>query len=306
MSFAKSSQTKYKGNSRITRQLMLVVLLKVLLVLVVLLLVACEGSGVSLEAPTPVPAQAVATNSGLTHLETMSPPSQTQQPVSEFTLLGSNVISSTIDTIVDTNIMGIYKYNGAKYLRAPFINVVVSDANGSDLAAKQALTRPGLVAPGSLIPFRASFSTLFDNLPDNLDNLEFTISAEEADSQWLSWHSTDFEVTNTSMTSGTASEPLRVLGTVINRGENDASDIEVLAVLYDEQGEIVGVESTIVASFLDSAEFVYDEQGNLTGIASTTPFGSSDLPPGASKPFSIEFYGVARAARFDIVVDGEM
>jgi hypothetical protein len=205
--------------------------------------------------------------------------SPTAQPAqapggSQFQVLQTNTYA---DSLSDANYVGVIRYTGSAILGGPKIVATRTDSSGKVLDT--ATTYPGisLVRPNSLIPFR----TLFDlpALPGS--KISTSIEAAPASNYELQSGYLDLNVAQSSLTPGQReSEPTKIVGTVSNTGAKTATEVHVIAAIYDGSGKLLDVSDAYAA---------------LT-----------DIPSGGASPFEISSHSSRGAARYDLVVTGRV
>jgi hypothetical protein len=197
-----------------------------------------------------------------------------QAPGSQFQVLQTNRYA---DSISDNNYVGVIRYTGSATLGSPRIVATLTDANGKVLDT--ATTYPGisLVRPNSLIPFR----TLFDLPAPTGSKISTSIEAAPASNSQLQSGYLDLNVAQSKLTPGQReSEPTKIVGTIGNTGAKTATDVHIIAAIYDGSGKLLDVSNAYAA---------------LT-----------DIPSGGTSAFEISSYSSRGAARYDLVVTGRV
>lgn len=263
----------------------------ILFVFFLIALGGCSAGGLSATTPvlstsTPLPlatATAIPTRAAIpesTPIPTVTPvsalPSETPIAVlptataDVYTFLAHVNYQDSIGTDV---VAGVIKYTGEETIAVPDVAVTLKDANGAVLATQKVFVMPDLIKPGSLIPYKAQFTTP----PPDWKNFETIIRSDETNISSVDSYYGDLTVTQSHLTSGgQSSTGPQVLGSVKNTGTGEASLVQVIGALWNDKNELLDVSSGFT----------------------TIP----DLSPGDDSAFQIDFSNGEGATKFDLVV----
>ncbi len=173
----------------------------------------------------------------------------------DFQFLSSNNYKNTIGTVI---LVVVIKYIGSSPLDRPDVVGSLLDVDGNTVATQSAFVVPSYVKPNTLMPYQISFS----DPPGDAKRTSVEIQGKPVGS--FNMFTADFEVVkgNLVKTKNMWGCP-NYVGTVKNVGNTPASNVGVYAALYDSKDKVLDVQS---------------------GYAKI-----SDLAPGQSSPFSVEF-----------------
>ena len=204
--------------------------------LIVLAGAACTGSREVIGSES----QPTSTSAAQEPVQATDPPAQAQPtnttPAQTVTAAEVVDINSFTDSIDALHFIGLVRNTGTVDLEFVEITVTLRDANNTLVAVESGYTSLDVVPVGQVSPF----SVLFLEAPAEWSTYEIDIQGEEAD--FLDPY-TEFEVV-----SSTGRIPsfggYEIVGEIRNTGVANAEFVEVIAVLYDVNNRILGVDFT--------------------------------------------------------------
>lgn len=166
-------------------------------------------------------------------VEPTSPPEPTTLPAQVSTEVTVSNYFISYDYLY---IIGIVKNTGN--VPVDFVKVVAAlrDDNNTLVSSEYSYTSLDVIPPGESSPFSVVF---FEN-PEGWSSYDLTVQANESD--WMEAY-TDFEILSHNGKPGSFAD-YEIVGEVKNIGSSRATFVEIVAALFDADGNIIGVDFT--------------------------------------------------------------
>ncbi len=164
---------------------------------------------------------------------TNQPSNPTEAPQTKVDVLESNWYTDSIGTLY---FIGIIKNSGNVDLEFTEAIATLRDDSGTLVGSASSFSTLDIIRPGEISPFKI----LFLNTPANWTKYEIVVQGQEA--SFLSSYR-DFEIVSSQ---GKTADfgVYTIVGEVKNIGNKDAEFVEIIAIMYDANGKIIGTEST--------------------------------------------------------------